>query len=86
MYGRHTHRTLADYWRWFVVHIWVESIFDFLGVAVIALLLFSWRGLVRKEYWSDGILKLSFWGLNIGLFLLTLGTLFPVGVSLHDGG
>ncbi|MGQ9653534.1 MAG: nitric-oxide reductase large subunit, partial [Thermodesulfobacteriota bacterium] len=25
-YGRGSHLTLADYWRWFVVHIWVESI------------------------------------------------------------
>jgi nitric oxide reductase subunit B len=46
----------------------------------IGLLLFSWRGLVQKEYWNERILKISFFGLNIGLFLLTLGTLFPVGV------
>jgi len=39
MYGRGTHLTVADYWRWFVVHIWVESIFEFFGVAVIALFL-----------------------------------------------
>jgi nitric oxide reductase subunit B len=38
-YGRGTHLTIADYWRWFVVHIWVESIFEFFGVAVIALFL-----------------------------------------------
>ena len=31
-YGRGTHLTIADYWRWFVVHIWVESIFEFFGV------------------------------------------------------
>ncbi|MBW2064383.1 MAG: cbb3-type cytochrome c oxidase subunit I [Deltaproteobacteria bacterium] len=24
-YGKGSHLTLADYWRWFVVHIWVES-------------------------------------------------------------
>ena len=46
----------------------------------IGLLLFSWRGMVQKNYWNDRILKLSFFGLNIGLFLLTLGTLFPVGI------
>lgn len=38
-YGRGSHLTLADYWRWFVVHIWVESIFEFFGVAVISLFL-----------------------------------------------
>ena len=39
MYGPNTHLTIADYWRWFVVHIWVESIFEFFGVAVISLFL-----------------------------------------------
>jgi nitric oxide reductase subunit B len=34
-----THLTVADYWRWFVVHIWVESMFEFFGVAVVALFL-----------------------------------------------
>lgn len=222
MYGRGTHLTLADYWRWFVVHIWVESIFEFFGVAVIstllvamglvtakaalrvayftaalvfltgiigtahhyfwyggpsfwlgwgalfssmepvplfglvvralkeykavsaqgskfpyrwpfyflvassfwnflgagvfgflinlpivnyfehgtyltmnhghtalfgtygmlsiALLLFSWRGLVKKAHWNDRLLAVSFWGLNGGLLLMSLATLLPVGI------
>jgi nitric oxide reductase subunit B len=46
----------------------------------IGLLLFSWRGMVQKAYWNDKILKISFFGFNIGLLLLTLGTLFPVGI------
>ena len=56
------------------------ALFGVYGMLSIGLLLFSWRGLVQKEYWNEKILKMSFWGLNIGLFLLTLGTLFPVGV------
>lgn len=47
-YGRGTNLTIADYWRWFVVHIWVEGIFEFFGVAIIALFL-SVMGLVDKE-------------------------------------
>lgn len=47
-YGRGTNLTVADYWRWFVVHIWVEGIFEFFGVAIIALFL-SIMGLVEKE-------------------------------------
>lgn len=39
LYGPRTHLSLADYWRWFVVHIWVESIFEFFGVGIIALFL-----------------------------------------------
>ncbi|NOZ86512.1 MAG: nitric-oxide reductase large subunit [Deltaproteobacteria bacterium] len=56
------------------------AMFGTYGMLSIALLLFSWRGMVKKEYWSDKILKVSFYGLNVGLLLLTLGTLFPVGI------
>jgi nitric oxide reductase subunit B len=55
------------------------AMFGTYGMLSIALLLFSWRGLVDKAYWKDGILKLSFWGLNGGLFLLAFGTLLPIG-------
>ncbi|MCK7472447.1 MAG: hypothetical protein MZV49_00280 [Rhodopseudomonas palustris] len=48
LYGRGTHLTMADYWRWFVVHIWVESIFEFFGVAVISLFLVT-LGLVTAK-------------------------------------
>lgn len=47
-YGRGTHITIADYWRWFVVHIWVESIFEFFGVGVISLFLVT-LGLVTAS-------------------------------------
>jgi nitric oxide reductase subunit B len=47
----------------------------------IALLLFSWRGLVDKKQWCDRPLALSFWGLNAGLLIMTLTTLFPIGIA-----
>lgn len=56
------------------------ALFGVYGMLSIALLLFSWRGLVDRAHWDDRILKLSFWGFNGGLGMLTLGTLFPVGV------
>jgi len=56
------------------------ALFGTYGMLSIALLLFSWRGLVDREHWNDRILKFSFWSFNIGLALLTLGTLFPVGL------
>jgi nitric oxide reductase subunit B len=56
------------------------ALFGTYGMLSIALLLFSWRGLVKKDQWDDRELKLSFFGLNVGLLLLTLGTLFPVGI------
>ncbi|MCU0293816.1 MAG: cbb3-type cytochrome c oxidase subunit I [Thermoanaerobaculaceae bacterium] len=56
------------------------ALFGTYGMLSIALLLFSWRGLVKREAWDDRLLKVSFWGLNVGLLLMTLGTLFPVGI------
>jgi nitric oxide reductase subunit B len=47
-YNQHSHITVADYWRWFVVHIWVEGIFEFFAAASLALLLTA-VGLVSKE-------------------------------------
>ena len=30
MYGRQTHMAIAEYWRWWVVHLWVEGFFEVL--------------------------------------------------------
>lgn len=56
-----------------------SAMFGTYGMLSVSLLLFSWRGLVKKEHWNDGILKLSFWGLNGGLGLMAFVTLLPVG-------
>lgn len=46
MWGRHTHLAMAEYWRWWVVHLWVEGFFEVFATAVIAFL-FSGMGLVK---------------------------------------
>ena len=56
------------------------ALFGVYGMLAIALILFSWRGLVENKYWKDGIIKLSFWGLNAGLFLMFSTGLFPIGI------
>ncbi|NQU09416.1 cbb3-type cytochrome c oxidase subunit I [bacterium] len=56
------------------------ALFGVYGMLAIALILFSWRGLVENRFWRDGILKLSFWGLNGGLFLMFLTGLLPIGL------
>jgi nitric oxide reductase subunit B len=38
MYGPHTHLSLVEYWRWWVVHLWVEGFFEVFATAVIAFL------------------------------------------------
>ena len=56
------------------------ALFGVYGMLAIALILFSWRGLVENRYWNDAALKLSFWGLNGGLFLMFLTGLLPIGL------
>jgi len=46
MWGKHTHISLVEYWRWWVVHLWVEGFFEVFATAVIALL-FTRLALVR---------------------------------------
>lgn len=46
--GPEANVTIADYWRWWVIHLWVEGIFEAFTVVVIAHLLTS-MGLVRRE-------------------------------------
>ena len=66
------------------------ALFGVYGMLAIALILFSWRGLVENKYWNDGILKVSFWGLNGGLLLMFLTGLLPIGLmqvwSSYDQG
>jgi nitric oxide reductase subunit B len=53
------------------------------GMFAIAVLLFTLRNIVRPEKWTgktDKILKISCWGLNIGLAGMILITLLPVGM------
>ena len=57
------------------------ALFGVYGMLSIALMLFSWRGMVDPKRWSDTPLKISFWGFNIGLLVMTLFTLFPIGIA-----
>jgi nitric oxide reductase subunit B len=46
MWGENTHLAVVEYWRWWVVHLWVEGFFEVFAVAVISFL-FVKLGLVR---------------------------------------
>ena len=50
------------------------------GMLAIGLLLFALRDLVNPRWWSDRLLKISFWGLNLGLAGMILITLLPIGL------
>jgi nitric oxide reductase subunit B len=49
------------------------------GNLSIAAILFCSRYLIRSEHWNGGLLRASFWSLNIGLMLMVLLDLFPAG-------
>jgi nitric oxide reductase subunit B len=46
MWGQHTNLAVAEYWRWWVVHLWVEGFFEVFATVVI-IMLFAKLGLVR---------------------------------------
>ncbi len=50
------------------------------GNLAIAAMLFCGRWNVAPERWNGSLLRTSFWSLNIGLMLMVLLDLFPVGV------
>jgi nitric oxide reductase subunit B len=57
------------------------ALFGVYGMLSIALLLFAWRGMIQRNHWNDRLLAVSFYGLNAGLLVMALGTLFPVGIA-----
>jgi nitric oxide reductase subunit B len=48
MWGQHTNIAIMEYWRWWVVHLWVEGIFEVFATAIISLL-FVRMGLLRTS-------------------------------------
>jgi len=48
MWGEHTHLSMVEYWRWWVVHLWVEGFFEVFAVAVIAFL-FTRLGMLQTR-------------------------------------
>jgi len=45
-WSRGTHYSIVEYWRWWLVHLWVEGFFEVFATAAVALL-FSRLGLIR---------------------------------------
>ena len=46
-YGERTHITVMEYWRWWVVHLWVEGFFEVFATAALAFIFCS-MGLVSR--------------------------------------
>jgi nitric oxide reductase subunit B len=55
MWGRQTNLAIAEYWRWWVVHLWVEGFFEVFATVVIAFL-FVRMGLLRTKIATPTVL------------------------------
>jgi nitric oxide reductase subunit B len=69
--------TITDFWRWWVVHLWVEQSFEFFAVAISAYLLMA-LGLVSR--------KLAERSVYLELILIFLGGVLGTGHHLYWGG
>jgi len=82
LYGRHTHISIMEYWRWWVVHLWVEGVFEVFATAIVSALLVR-MGLVRTSVATTSVLVATIIFLGGGVLgtfhhLYWSGT--PVGV------
>jgi len=57
-----------------------SALFGVYGMLGIGLMLFCLKGLVPHRVWRTGVLSFSFWSLNIGLALMVVISLLPVGL------
>ena len=55
MWGRQTNLSIAEYWRWWVVHLWVEGFFEVFATVAIAFL-FVRMGLIRVSTATGSVL------------------------------
>ena len=53
-WGQHTHLSIVEYWRWWVVHLWVEGFFEVFATTVIAFF-FTRLNLIRPAGGGSGL-------------------------------
>ena len=47
----------------------------------IGLMLFSLKGLAVRKVWKEGVLRFAFWAINIGLVLMVVLSILPLGLA-----
>ncbi len=55
MWGQNTHISIMEYWRWWVVHLWVEGVFEVFAAAIVSFL-FVRMGLLRTSVATVSVL------------------------------
>lgn len=56
------------------------ALFGVYGMLGLGLTLFCLRVLKPERVWKEGILKVSFWCINLGLVFMVLLSMFPIGI------
>lgn len=56
------------------------ALFGVYGMLGIGLILFVLRSMYRKHKWNENLISFTFWTLNIGLLLMVVLSLLPVGL------
>jgi nitric oxide reductase subunit B len=56
------------------------ALFGVYGMLGIGLILFVLRSMYRKHKWNDKLISFTFWTLNVGLLLMVVLSLLPVGL------
>ena len=57
-FGARTHLSVMEYWRWWVVHLWVEGFFEVFATAALAFV-FARLGLVSKSHAGTAVIASS---------------------------
>ena len=70
VWGQETHYSMIEYWRWWLVHLWVEGFFEVFATAVVALI-FTRLGLIHASTANTAIVLET----TVFLFGGILGTL-----------
>ena len=65
-YGQHTNIAIAEYWRWWVVHLWVEGVFEVFATAIVSAL-FVRMGIVRASVATTSVLLATIIFLGAGV-------------------
>ncbi|WP_232065257.1 nitric-oxide reductase large subunit [Rhodocytophaga rosea] len=56
------------------------ALFGVYGILGIGLMLFVLKGLAARNVWKDGVISFAFWSINIGLALMVLISVLPIGL------
>jgi nitric oxide reductase subunit B len=58
LFSARTHLTVMEYWRWWVVHLWVEGFFEVFATAALAFV-FARMGLIAKPHAGQAVVASS---------------------------